>query len=69
MAVGSLKIFKSIRKFSTPTPYVDNKNILLTSITQELGNLAKILAARADEVGFFKLAQKCKCPWNLQHSH
>ena len=39
-----------------PIPYVDNAHPLLISIPQEISKLAKIPAARADGVEFFKLS-------------
>ena len=51
-----------------PTPYVDNTHTLLTSTPQYLGKVEKILVARADDVGFSKLAHKCKVPRNWQRS-
>ena len=53
MAVGVPKKFKIITKFSMPTTYVDNPYPLLTTIIQELGKLAILLADRAEEVGAF----------------
>ena len=62
MAVVGHKIFKLIRMFSNPSPYVENKHPLRISIPQDKGKLAKILAASPDDVGFSKLHKSAKAP-------
>ena len=49
-AVGVQNIFKSIHKFTTPTPSVESKHPLFTSIPQEIVKFSKILAEQADEI-------------------
>ena len=51
-----------------PKTYVDNTHTLLNSTPQYLGKVAKILVARADDVGFSKLAHKYEALRNWQHS-
>ena len=57
-AAGGPKIFSHLTPISTSTFYVEIKYPLLTSIPQEIGKLANILATPENEVGFFKRAQK-----------
>ena len=64
MAVGGPKILKTVCKFSTPNPYIDNAHTLLASIPQYIGKLENNLASHTDEVGFFKRAHKFAGPRN-----
>ena len=41
---------------------------LLPTIPTEIGKIAKILAAKANKVGFFKHAPKCEIPRNWRLS-
>ena len=64
MVVGVTKILCHLTLISTSTPYVAINHPLLTSILQEIGNLANSLAVQAIEVVFFKHAYNCIGPQN-----
>ena len=63
-AAGGPKILSNLTPISKSTPYVAINHPLLTSILQEIGNLANSLAVQAIEVVFFKHAHSCAGPQN-----